>query len=109
MLGFNSPLALAGVILCFGLGQSLLLTPLMTVLLDIVAREMPGVPASRALALARSFERVGGILGAVLAAVFSASLGYRDATAVLGLIVLILGLGTLQLLRTSTSRVVVNV
>ncbi len=108
MLWLNSPLALAGVILCFGLGQSMLLTPMMTVLLDIVKREMPGVPASRALALARTFERVGGILGAVLAAVLSASLGYRDATAVIGMIVLILGLGTVQLLRSSTSRVLAH-
>ena len=109
MFWFDSPLALACVILCFGLGQSMLLTPLMTVLLDIVAREIPAVPASRALALARTFERIGGILGAVLAAVFSASLGYREATAVLGLVVLILGLGTLPLLRVSSGRAFAHV
>lgn len=108
MVWFNTPLALAGVILCFGLGQSMLLTPLMTVLLDIVSREMPGVPSSRALSLARAFERVGGILGAVLAALLSASLGYRDATAILGLIVLILGLGTVQLLRSPVKRAVIH-
>ena len=59
---------------------------------------------SRALALARAFERVGGISGAVLAAVLSAALGYRSATALLGIIVLTLGLGTVALLRPVRSR-----
>ena len=108
MIWFNSPLALAFVILSFGLGQSILLTPLTTLILDLVSRELPDVPSSRALALARSFERVGGILGAVLAAVLSAALGYRDATAILGLIVITLGLGTVQLLRSSRSAGVQN-
>ena len=57
-----------------------------------------------ALALARAFERVGGIAGAVLAAVLSATLGYRSATALLGIIVLTLGLGTVSLLRPVRSR-----
>ena len=104
MIWFNTPLALALVIICFGLGQSILLTPLTTVILDIAARELPSVSPSRALALARAFERVGGIAGAVLAAVLSAALGYRSATAVLGMIVLTLGLGTFTLLRPVKSR-----
>ena len=104
MIWFNTPLALALVIVCFGLGQSILLTPLTTVILDIAARELPEVSPSRALALARAFERVGGITGAVLAAVLSATLGYRSATALLGIIVLTLGLGTLSLLRPVNSR-----
>ena len=104
MIWFNTPLALALVIVCFGLGQSILLTPLTTVILDIAARELPDVSPSRALALARAFERVGGITGAVLAAVLSATLGYRSATALLGIIVLTLGLGTLSLLRPVSSR-----
>ena len=104
MIWFNTPLALALVIVCFGLGQSILLTPLTTVILDIAARELPEVSPSRALALARAFERVGGIAGAVLAAVLSAALGYRSATALLGIIVLTLGLGTVSLLRPVRSR-----
>ena len=104
MIWFNTPLALALVIVCFGLGQSILLTPLTTVILDIAARELPDVSPSRALALARAFERVGGITGAVLAAVLSAALGYRSATALLGIIVLTLGLGTVSLLRPVRSR-----
>ena len=104
MIWFNTPLALALVIVCFGLGQSILLTPLTTVILDIAARELPDVSPSRALSLARAFERVGGITGAVLAAVLSATLGYRSATALLGIIVLTLGLGTLSLLRPVSSR-----
>ena len=104
MIWFNTPLALALVIVCFGLGQSILLTPLTTVILDITARELPDVSPSRALALARAFERVGGIAGAVLAAVLSAALGYRSATALLGIIVLTLGLGTVALLRPVRSR-----
>ena len=81
-----------------------LLTPLTTVILDIAARELPDASPSRALALARAFERVGGIAGAVLAAVLSATLGYRSATALLGIIVLTLGLGTVSLLRPVRSR-----
>ena len=104
MIWLNTPLALALVIVCFGLGQSILLTPLTTVILDITARELPDVSPSRALALARAFERVGGISGAVLAAVLSAALGYRSATALLGIIVLTLGLGTVALLRPVRSR-----
>lgn len=104
MIWFNTPLALALVIVCFGLGQSILLTPITTVVLDITARELPLVSPSRALALTRAFERVGGITGAVLAAVLSAALGYRSATAVLGMIVLTLGLGTIALLRPAKSR-----
>lgn len=108
MAKFDSPMALAAVIICFGLGQSIVITPLTTVILDITARELPGVSPSRALALSRAFERVGGISGAVLAAVFSASLGYRNATALLGVIVLTLGFGTFSLLRPSASRELVN-
>lgn len=108
MIWFNTPLALAFVIISFGLGQSILLTPLTTVILDITARELPGVPSSRALALSRAFERVGGIVGAILAAVLSAAVGYRSATALLGIVVLTLGVGTILLLRTSAKRELAN-
>jgi predicted MFS family arabinose efflux permease len=104
MYWFNSPIALAVAIISFGLGQSMLLTPITAVILHIVRVELPAVQSSRALALSRSFERVGGILGAGLAAVFSAYLGYREATVVLGVIVIMLGLGTFPLLRSSANK-----
>ena len=106
MYWFNSPVALAIAIVSFGLGQSMLLTPITAVVLHITQVELPAVQSSRALALSRSFERVGGILGAGLAAVFSAYLGYREAAVVLGIIVIVLGLGTIPLLRSAAQKVV---
>ena len=106
MYWFNSPLALAFAIITFGLGQSMLLTPITAVILDIVKTEMPAVDASRALALSRSFERVGGIIGAGLAAVFSAYMGYREAAVILGVVVIVIGLGTVPLLWSSAKKVV---
>jgi predicted MFS family arabinose efflux permease len=106
MYWFNSPVALAVAIVSFGLGQSMLLTPITAVILHIARIELPAVQTSRALALSRSFERVGGILGAGLAAVFSAYLGYREAAVMLGIIVIVLGLGTVPLLRSAAHKVV---
>lgn len=106
MYWFNSPFSLAIAIISFGLGQSMLLTPITAVVLHIVNIEMPSVQPSRALALSRSFERVGGIIGAGLAAVFSAYMGYRDAAVVLGVLVIVLGLGTVPLLWSSAQKVV---
>jgi hypothetical protein len=106
MYWFHSPVALAIAIISFGLGQSMLLTPITAVILHITRVELPEVQSSRALALARSFERVGGILGAGLAAVLSASLGYLDAAVMLGVIVIVLGMGTVPLLRSSVQKVV---
>jgi predicted MFS family arabinose efflux permease len=106
MYWFNTPFALAVAIISFGLGQSMLLTPITSVVLHIAKVELPAVQSSRALALSRSFERVGGILGAGLAAVFSAYMGYRDAAVVLGIIVIILGMGTIPLLRSAAHKVV---
>ena len=105
MYWFNTPLALAIAIISFGFGQSMLLTPITAVLLHIVKTEMPVVQPSRALALSRSFERVGGILGAGLAAVFSAYMGYSDAAVILGVLVIVLGLGTLPLLWSAARKV----
>ena len=106
MYWFNSPLALAFAIISFGFGQSMLLTPITAVILSIVKAEMPAVEPSRALALSRSFERVGGIIGAGLAAVFSAYMGYREASVILGALVIVLGLGTVPLLWSSAQKVV---
>ena len=105
MYWFNTPLALAIAIISFGFGQSMLLTPITAVLLHIVKTEMPVVQPSRALALSRSFERVGGILGAGLAAIFSAYMGYSDAAVILGVLVIVLGLGTLPLLWSAARKV----
>lgn len=98
MYWFNSPMALAIAIISFGFGQSMLLTPITAVILNIAQIELPAVQPSRVLALARSFERVGGIIGAGLAAVFSAYLGYREAAVILGVLVIVLGFGTVPLL-----------
>lgn len=106
MYWFDSPLALALAIISFGLGQSLLLTPVTAVILNIVKTEMPAVQSSRALALSRAFERVGGIIGAALAAVFSAYMGYREAAVVLGALVIVLSLGTLPLLWPAAKKAI---
>jgi predicted MFS family arabinose efflux permease/HAMP domain-containing protein len=105
MYWFDSPIALALAIISFGLGQSLLITPVTAVILNIVQTEIPSLQSSRALALSRAVERVGGILGAALAAVFSAYMGYREASVLLGVLVIFLGLGTIPLLWAPAKRV----
>jgi MFS family permease len=102
---FDSPIALALAIISFGLGQSLLVTPVTAVILNIVQAELPSLQSSRALALSRAVERVGGIFGAALAAVFSAYMGYREASVLLGVLVIFLGLGTIPLLWSTAKRV----
>jgi hypothetical protein len=75
------------------------------VILNIVQAELPSLQSSRALALSRAVERVGGIFGAALAAVFSAYMGYREASVLLGVLVIFLGLGTIPLLWSTAKRV----
>lgn len=106
MYWFDSPIALALAIISFGLGQSLLVTPVTAVILNIVQTEIPALQSSRALALSRAVERVGGIFGAALAAVFSAYMGYREASVLLGVLVIFLGLGTIPLLWPVTKQAI---
>ena len=101
---FDSPIALAVGIICFGIGQGLASTAHNIMALNLVRESLPQVPTSKAIALLRSFERVGGILGAATAVMLSVVLDYRIAAAVLGCMVLFMGLGTLPLLFSLSSR-----
>lgn len=99
LLWFQSPLVLAAAIVCFGFGQSITQTPVSALLLHIVRSDLPQVPPSRLIGLSRIFERGGSICGAVGAAILAASYGYAPAAAMMGAAALVLGLGTLPLLR----------
>ncbi|MBC7501418.1 MAG: hypothetical protein H7315_13105 [Herminiimonas sp.] len=99
MFWLDSPLALAGAIVSFGCCQSLMLTPINAILLRVVKDELPRVTAAKAIALSRIFDRIGGISGAALAALLSGWFGYQGAVSALGAIVIVLGLGTIPLLR----------
>lgn len=97
LLWINKPLSLAFGIICLGLGQSAVLTLAPAILLRITRAELPQVNISHTLSLVRTFDRIGGILGAALAATFSLLIDYRDATICVGLVVLILVMGNLGL------------
>lgn len=94
---FDTPYALAVAITCLGLGQSAVLTLAPAILLSITRAELPQVNISHTLSLVRTFDRIGGIFGAALAAIFSLHFEYREATVGLGLVVLVLALGNLGL------------
>ena len=97
MIWFNTPIALAGAITLLGAGQSLVLAPAMAVLLATARAELPHINPAHTLALARTFDRIGGILGAALVAALSLRFDYQDTTVWLGITVIILGLGNLGL------------
>jgi len=94
---FNTPYALAIAIVSLGLGQSAVLTLAPALLLSITRAELPNVMVGHTLSLVRTFDRIGGILGAALAAIFSLLFDYREATVGLGVVALALGLGNLGL------------
>jgi predicted MFS family arabinose efflux permease len=98
---FNSAVALAVAITCLGLGQSMVLTMTSSLMLAIVKTELPHVSAANTLALARTFDRIGGIMGAAFVAFFLLVFDYRITTVFLGVCVLLLGLGNLWLLLRS--------
>lgn len=97
LIWLNKPYALAIAIVCLGVGQSAVLTLAPAILLTITRTELPHVNISHTLSLVRTFDRVGGILGAAFAAAFSVLIDYRDATIGLGFVVLTLALGNLAL------------
>jgi hypothetical protein len=97
MAGFQTPLALAGAITLLGIGQSLVLAPAVSVLLATTKTELPHIEPAHALALARTFDRIGGIFGAALVAVLSLSFDYQGTAVWLGIIVILLALGNLVL------------
>jgi predicted MFS family arabinose efflux permease len=97
MVWFNTPLALAGAITLLGVGQSLVLAPAMAVLLATARTELPHIDPAHTLALARTFDRIGGILGAALVAVLSLRFDYQGTVVWLGIIVILLALGNLGL------------
>jgi MFS family permease len=90
LIWFNKPHALAFAIVCLGVGQSAVLTLAPAILLTITRTELPHVNISHTLSLIRTFDRIGGILGAAFAATFSLLIDYRDAAIGLGLVVLTL-------------------
>jgi predicted MFS family arabinose efflux permease len=94
---FNSAFALAAAITCLGLGQSMVLTVTSSLMLAIAKTELPRVSAANTLALARTFERIGGIVGAALVAFLSLNFNYWDTAVFLGVCVFLLGLGNLWL------------
>lgn len=97
MAWFHTPLALAGAITLLGIGQSLVLAPSMAVLLATVRTELPHIDPAHTLALARTFDRIGGIFGAALVAVLSLRFDYQGTAVWLGIIVILLALGNLGL------------
>jgi len=97
LIWLNKPYALAIAIVCLGVGQSAVLTLAPAILLTITRTELPHVNISHTLSLVRTFDRIGGILGAAFAAAFSVLIDYRDATIGLGFVVLTLALGNLAL------------
>jgi predicted MFS family arabinose efflux permease len=96
---FDTPLALALAILCFGFAQSLSTTPATALLLQLVHAEAPQIPATMVVVMQRTVERLGGVCGALLAALFSGWSGYAEAAAGLGLLAIVIALGSLSLLR----------
>jgi hypothetical protein len=94
---FNTASALAAAIICLGIGQSAVLTLAPSILLKITQLELPQVSISQTLSCVRTFDRIGGILGAAFAAIFSILVDYQEATVGLGIVVLALGLGNLGL------------
>lgn len=101
---FNSAAALAIAIMCIGFGQSMVLTMSTSVIMSITRVELPHISTPNTLALARAFERVGGVLGAAMVAIFSLSFDYREAAVGLGITVLVLCLGNLGLALRSTDN-----
>jgi MFS family permease len=97
LIWLNKPYALAIAIVCLGVGQSAVLTLAPAILLTITRTELPHINISHTLSLVRTFDRIGGILGAAFAAAFSVLIDYRDATIGLGFVVLTLALGNLAL------------
>jgi predicted MFS family arabinose efflux permease len=97
MAWFHTPLALAGAITLLGIGQSLVLAPAVAVLLDTARIELPDIDPAHTLALARTFDRIGGIFGAALVAVLSIRFDYLETAVCLGIIVTVLALGNLGL------------
>ena len=100
---FNSAVALAVAITCLGLGQSMVLTMTSSLMLAIAKTELPHVSAANTLALARTFDRIGGIVGAALVAFLALIFNYRDTTVFLGVCVLLLGLGNFWLVLRSNN------
>jgi len=78
-------------------GQSAVLTLCPAILLKITKIELPHVSISHTLSFVRTFDRIGGILGAALVAIFSLVVDYRAATVGLGIVALTLWLGNLGL------------
>lgn len=97
LIWFNKPQALAVAIICLGVGQSAVLTLAPAILLKITRTELPYVSISHTLSLVRTFDRIGGILGAAFAATFSLLIDYRDATIGLGIVALTLALANVGL------------
>jgi predicted MFS family arabinose efflux permease len=97
MAWFHTPLALAGAITLLGIGQSLVLAPAVSVLLATARTELPHIEPAHTLALARTFDRVGGIFGAALVAILSLRFDYQATAVWLGMIVILLALGNLAL------------
>jgi predicted MFS family arabinose efflux permease len=101
LIWFASPAGLAMAIICFGFGQSIMLTPMLSIVGHVARQEISALAVTKALALARMFERVGGVVGVLLAAVLSATIGYRDACIVLGFLSSILGCGLVVFVQVS--------
>jgi predicted MFS family arabinose efflux permease len=99
---FNNPVALGAAVVIFGIGQGICQTPIQISLQKLVQTRLPSVPQQKAIALLRTFERVGGIVGAALAVALSVVVDYRIATAAIGVLTFLMALGTLPLLFNMT-------
>ena len=104
LLWLDSPFALALAVVSFGLGQCLVLAPSGDLILTIAKRDCPEWPSTVAISLSRGFERVGGVIGAAIAGTLSVSLSYHTAVGVLGVIAVVISLGTLPLFFASSNR-----
>jgi hypothetical protein len=69
----------------------------MAVLLATSRTELPHIDSAHTLALARTFDRIGGICGAALVAALSLRFDYQGTAVWLGIIVILLALGNLGL------------
>ena len=100
----DSPLGLALAVLCFGFAQSISITPATALLLQIAHAEAPQVPATMVVVLQRTVERIGGVCGALLAALFAGHFGYAVAAALLGALAIVVALGGCLLLFPHSSK-----
>lgn len=100
---FGPALGMALAIAGFGLAQGLAAAPMLAVLPDLCPAESQRYGATGLAALLRLAERVGSVLGPLIAAALALRFGYGDAIALIGLFSAVTALAFVVLLLGSTS------